>query len=236
MKKDNERIRNDIIFKLVYYPGSTFSELWDRRMESNKFAYHLKKLKEEKMVFKKNNRYYLTKKAKKCVDWISNKGEKIVYPPVCYLYLITNKNNQILVFQKLKEPFYGYHGLPAGRMRFGYKIIESAEEKIKREANLEVELRLIGVYNIRTFDSIKQPYHQMMFLLRGENPKGNLVTNITQGKLMWLDLNKISNLKLFPQNERFFSRVNKDEFEVAEIKNLEKDGEFVNSQIDEFLL
>ncbi len=236
MSQKDESIRNDIVFKLIYYPGLTFSELWNKRIESNKFAYHLKKLQEHKLVFKKNNKYYLTKKAKENVDWISNIGEKIKYPAVCYLYLITNEKNEALIFQKLKEPFYGYYGFPAGRMRFGDKIIESAEEKIKKKLNLEVKLKLVGMYNIRTFDSEKQPYHQLMFLFRGKDAKGDLITDLPQGKLTWMNPKKALKLKLFPENERFLLMIYKDGFEVAEIKRLEKDDEFVFSQIEEFLI
>lgn len=232
----DETVRNDIIFKLIYHPSLSFSQLWDKKIESNKFAYHLKKLQSEKLILKKNNQYYLTKKAKEGIDWIANTGEKIMYPAVCYLYLITNERNKILVFQKLKEPFYGYFGLPAGRMRFGSKIIESARENFRIKTNLNVSLKLIGIYNIRTFNFENQPYHQIMFLLRGTNPKGDLISDLPQGKLKWVTLKKILKLKLFPETRKFLKLRNIDNFEVREIERVEKNNKIILSKFYESLL
>ncbi|MFW5902666.1 MAG: hypothetical protein ACOCTT_02155 [archaeon] len=39
-------IQKNIIRKLMHEPKQGFNELWNKEIESNKFAYHLKKLRE----------------------------------------------------------------------------------------------------------------------------------------------------------------------------------------------
>lgn len=43
-------IRRKILLRLIHKPGQTFNELWNKEGQSNKFAYHLKRLESDDFI------------------------------------------------------------------------------------------------------------------------------------------------------------------------------------------
>ena len=110
-------IQEQVLRKLSMLPGSSFAHL--RQGESNAFSYHLKQMKEAGLVRKEGDGYVLTDKgreASRLYDTVS--GEKEL-PPVVAALTVVQHEGKLLVQKRLKEPFFGYHSFPCGRLKVG---------------------------------------------------------------------------------------------------------------------
>ena len=78
----NHKVQRKIILNLIHNPSLSFTELWDKEIDSNKFAYHLAALESKNIVKKaKNGRYTLSEEGKKHSVFIEgDTGEKAIVP------------------------------------------------------------------------------------------------------------------------------------------------------------
>ncbi len=61
---------------------------------------------------------------------------------------IIQKNSQILLVKRKKEPFKGYLVLPGGFVNEGERVEDAAKREIKEETSLDIELiDILGVYS-----------------------------------------------------------------------------------------
>jgi len=61
---------------------------------------------------------------------------------------IIQKNSQILLVKRKKEPFKGYLVLPGGFVNEGERVEDAVKREIKEETSLDIELiDILGVYS-----------------------------------------------------------------------------------------
>jgi 8-oxo-dGTP diphosphatase len=61
---------------------------------------------------------------------------------------IIQKNSQILLVKRKKDPFKGYLVLPGGFVNEGERVEDAAKREIKEETSLDIELMdILGVYS-----------------------------------------------------------------------------------------
>jgi 8-oxo-dGTP diphosphatase len=61
---------------------------------------------------------------------------------------IIQKNSQILLVKRKKDPFKGYLVLPGGFVNEGERVEDAAKREIKEETSLDIELiGILGVYS-----------------------------------------------------------------------------------------
>jgi 8-oxo-dGTP diphosphatase len=61
---------------------------------------------------------------------------------------IIQKNSQILLVKRKKDPFKGYLVLPGGFVNEGERVEDAAKREIKEETSLDIELiDILGVYS-----------------------------------------------------------------------------------------
>jgi 8-oxo-dGTP diphosphatase len=192
------KIRREIIKKMMHVPGLHFNELWDKEITSNNFAYHLKILEEDSLIEKKQERYYLTHAGKKYVVFIDGKsGKKSSHPLLCVVIIIIHED-RILMQQRKKEPFYDYWGFPGGKIESDQFILESAERELREETGLRADLSIRGLICIKTYNEGQQSFSHYIFIVRGDNPRGKLLQETPEGVNKWVKLDKVNELSIFP--------------------------------------
>ncbi len=223
-----------ILLKLIHTPEAGYNELWNKEGESNAFAYHIKKLEEQGLVFKKENgRYSLTQEGKKQSAFVEgDTGEKAAFPTMTVLMLV-KKNNQFLCHLRLKEPFYGYWGFPAGKINFGQNLYDCATRDLQEEAGLIAkEWTLKALEQVKTYNEHNELiFHHYIFHVFTEQFTGELKTQTHKARNEWLTLDEYKQKNIFP-SEKFFKYIIPATTPVLiEADRFMKDGKFTDMKL-----
>lgn len=231
------KIKEHILKKIMHNPECTFSELWEKdirdEIESNKFAYHLKKLIDEGLIKKQNNSdvYMLTSQGKKEMTFVDGEtGKKKTFPLVTVLMVVV-KDNKVLLMKRLKEPFYGYWGIHGGKLDFDKHIFEAAAEELKQETGLKADFELKGISSSKTFNDGEQLYNHQFFILLCKNPRGHVIEKISEGENKWFEIEKINKLKIFPTVPYFLDAALTPGFTFLEIDRFQENHEFTDVKV-----
>jgi 8-oxo-dGTP diphosphatase len=124
-------------------------------------------------------------------------NEKRYKNPTPTVDAIIQKNSQILLIERKKEPFEGYLVLPGGFVNEGERVEDAAKREVKEETSLDIVLlEILGVYSEPRRD-----------------PRGHVMSTVFIGKISnrsykidakaqndaaaieWLDLKELVNTK-----------------------------------------
>ena len=221
-----DSIPEKILISLMYRQGLTFNELWNKKGRSNKFAYHLKKLMDNGFVTKDDSgKYALTTKGKKRVAYLESlTGDRCELPIVAVIVVVT-KGRQVLLINRTKEPFYGYWGVHGGKLRSTNSILEQAKESLKNETGLECNLELKGLFSAKTFTEDLFYSHQL-FIVKGTNPRGELIKKTKKGINQWVRKNEITKLRVLPNIPHLIKIIKGKRFRWIEAERFQKDNKF----------
>ncbi len=185
MTKD---IRETILKELIHNPKASFSDLWNKEMPSNEFTYHLNKLIEEGLILKtEDKKYSLTAIGQRLESEIDGKTGKKREKPFVALLLVVKRNNQYLLYHRLKEPFYNVYGFPGAKLDFGETILEGAKRELFEETNMIGEGQILAICNIRTYEKEQPLTHMTQFWVLFENPSGDLQEKNREGEYRFAD-------------------------------------------------
>lgn len=125
---DND-LRRLIFLELCKNESLTYSELKPNGIESNQFAYHLKKLKDDGFIEKADRVYRLAPKGLRLADHLSFKTEFIREQPKSIIILVamSSRGKKLLVGKRKRQPHIGKLVLPGGKMHFGEEVEDAAK-------------------------------------------------------------------------------------------------------------
>jgi ADP-ribose pyrophosphatase YjhB (NUDIX family)/predicted transcriptional regulator len=224
--KEIHEIKIHILKTLLFSSSKKFSELKPKDMESAQFMFHLKDLMLEGLVIKNDkNCYELTELGKSFAnkyDYDStNPNTQAKHSVVICAF---NNQNEILLYTRLKNPFYGCQGFMTGKVQYGEKIIDTAKREFVEETGLVGNPKIKAIRHFKVYDktSKKLLEDKVMYIHTIENPVGKLNSN-NEGDFYWVKLSEI--LKV----------INNPLEEFEEIFNIviEKDKEWFK-EIDQF--
>jgi 8-oxo-dGTP diphosphatase len=94
-------------------------------------------------------------------------NEKHYKNPTPTVDAIIQKNSQILLIERKKEPFKGYLVLPGGFVNEGERVEDAAKREVKEETSLDIVLlEILGVYS--------EP---------GRDPRGHVMSTVFIGEI-----------------------------------------------------
>lgn len=94
-------------------------------------------------------------------------NEKHYKNPTPTVDAIVQKNSQILLIERKKEPFKGYLVLPGGFVNEGERVEDAAKREVKEETSLDIVLlEILGVYS--------EP---------GRDPRGHVMSTVFIGEI-----------------------------------------------------
>jgi 8-oxo-dGTP diphosphatase len=114
--------------------------------------------------------------------------------PIPTVDSIIQKDSQILLVKRKKEPFKGFFALPGGFVNEGERVEDAAKRETKEETSLDIELvDILGVYS----DPNRDPRgHILSTVFVGKispNNKAEALAQDDAAKIEWINLEEVDN-------------------------------------------
>lgn len=201
------KIQMLILRELLFNPNSRFSDLNIQGLSNDHFSYHINVLIEKGLVDKKNSRYSLTNDGKEFANRMDTDNSEIEKQPKVAVIIVVTKNingkKHLLVQERTKEPYFGYHGFITGKIRYGEKVSETAMRELEEESGLEegeINIKRIVHDHVVLEDSGDLVEDKMFYVVLISNPKGELI-DTRNGKNKWITEKEFYDLKKKYYNE-----------------------------------
>jgi len=193
-----------ILRELLFRPSAGFAELQKTtNFTSDHFNFHVTRLVELNLVEKiESGKYALSSRGKEYANKLDTDTNTIERQPKSAVILAlerTHKGKKQFLFQeRLKNPYFGYWGLPSGKIRWGETITETAVREALEETNLTADFRVAGVYHehVKLEESGEMMEDKIFFICHGTNVKGDLVSDFEGGHNEWMTFDEAQKKEL----------------------------------------
>jgi len=234
MELEIHPIQANILRVLLFKPEAKFSEMnalvsetskGRPKISSDHFNFHIKRLSELGLVEKTGKHSYgLTRRGKEFSNRLDTEKvslERQAKIAVLVIPVRTKKKSKYyLTQQRLKQPYYGFHGFISGKVKWGETLSAAAERELKEEAGLKARLRPVGIEHKTDYSTDKQLLEdKYFFVFRAENPQGQTVENFEGGRNFWLTRKEITKLpNLFDDVMQLLELAEQKRFRLVENK------------------
>ncbi len=171
-----------ILRNLLLSPSAGFAQLQKQTaLTSDHANFHIKKLVEVGYVNKDDDgRYVLSRRGKEYANRMDTEDNEIEKQPKLSIVLVVeNEHGEVLVQQRLKQPYYGFWGVPTGKVRWGEKLLDAAARELREETGITARLRMSGFYHKLDYDETTRELleDKMFCVVHGTEPKGELISD-----------------------------------------------------------
>ncbi len=186
--------QTSILRELLFHPQANYSALQKPTgLTSDHFNFHISRLVELGLV-KKTARgmYSLTIRGKEYANRLDTDNNTVERQPKTAVLLAieceVNGTRQWVFQQRLKNPYFGFWGLPSGKIRWGETVVQTAERESLEETGLSADWRVAGVYHeiVVQKETGEMLEDKIFFVVHGTNPKGKLQEDFEGGHNEWL--------------------------------------------------
>lgn len=182
-----------------------FSSLKPEEIPSDQFTFHLKQLPELGIVEKiDDGSYQLTVGGKEYANRFDTdsgvvKTERQAKLSIIVLaYRDRDGTREYVMQERLKQPFFGYRGFIAGKIKIGESVVEAAERELMEEAGLAGEVANKTVYHERIYATDgKLLEDKYFFVCTAKITEGELQTEFAGGKNAWVPEHDVSTGHIF---------------------------------------
>lgn len=189
-----------ILRELLFKPTARFRDLKKFDVTNDHFTFHVNHLLKEGLIVKSNGKYSLTDTGKEFANRIDTDSLKLERQAklAVALHAVRTKNGkrEILIHQRLKEPFYGWYGSHSGKIRWGENPIDCAIREFEEETGLRGDFDLKGIVHYHHYHKdgrfLEDKYFWVFVI---NNTTGDLKVEVPEGKNIWMDENKFKKLK-----------------------------------------
>jgi ADP-ribose pyrophosphatase YjhB (NUDIX family) len=186
--------QTSILRELLFHPEGGYAELQKPTgLTSDHFSFHISRLIELGLVEKHGRgRYRLTQRGKEYANRLDTDNNTVERQPKSAVILALQRQRDgktEYVFQKrLKNPYFGYWGLPSGKIRWGETIVETARRESLEETGLDGDFTVMGVYHehVTQEETGEMLEDKIFFVVRGTNMHGAFLDNFEGGHNEWL--------------------------------------------------
>ncbi len=187
-----------ILRELLFRPDASFTELrGPTGLESDHFKFHIAKLVEMGYVSKTDQgRYALTNEGKEHANKLDTDNNSIERQPKSAVLLLIEKEGKYLIQQRLKHPYFGYWGLPSGKIRWGETIHHTASRELKEETGLQADTEFLGIYHEHASSDVgKLLEDKIFFIMKCTNVQGELLEEFEGGKNYYMTVEETKMLE-----------------------------------------
>jgi len=180
-----------ILHVLLFSPSASFAELRKASdLSSDHFTFHLKQMQEQEIIAKNEAGHYtLTTTGKEYANRFDTETRSVErQPKVAVLLTIHRPDGKQLYQQRLKQPFYGYWGVPTGKIRWGETILDAARRELLEETGLEADVEFESIYHKMDYNHATGQLleDKIFFIITCTNPRGTLIEQFEGGRNAWL--------------------------------------------------
>lgn len=188
------KTQTSVLRELLFHPNAGYAELQKPTgLSSDHFNFHITRLVELGLVEKTGRgRYQLTPSGKEYANRLDTDNNTIERQPksavILALERVVNGRKQFLFQERLKNPYYGFWGLPSGKIRWGETIIQAAQRESLEETGLDADFTVAGVYHEHVLqeETGKLLEDKIFFVTKGINTSGELIHEFEGGKNEWM--------------------------------------------------
>lgn len=190
--------QTSILRELLFHPDAGFTQLQKPTgLSSDHFNFHIARLVELGLVAKvTRGQYRLSPRGKEYANRLDTDNNTIERQPKTAVILAIERMHdgvrQYAFQERLKNPYFGFWGLPSGKIRWGETVIDTARREALEETGLTADFRVAGVYHehvIRheTGESLED---KIFFVVSGTNPRGDLIADFEGGHNEWMSFDE----------------------------------------------
>jgi 8-oxo-dGTP pyrophosphatase MutT (NUDIX family) len=181
-----------ILRELLFKQHARFRDLKKVDITNDHFSFHLKHLLQEGLIIKKNGLYSLSDEGKEFANRMDTDALKIERQAklAIAIHAIRYHNNvkEYLIHQRLKEPFYGWHGSHSGKIRWGETPLIAAKREFLEETGLSGNFKLKAIAHYHHFHKDGRLLEDKYFwVYKVTNLKGKLKKEVPEGKNIWMN-------------------------------------------------
>jgi ADP-ribose pyrophosphatase YjhB (NUDIX family) len=220
-----------ILRELLFVPNTNFAGLQKiTGLEGDHAKFHIKRLVELEYVDKTGSSYSLSIKGKEYANKLDTDDNTIERQPKVAVIIAIQKGDKYIFQERRKNPYYGFWGLPTGKVRWGEQICETAAREAKEETGLDVKFEILGLYhelvNVEGTDEYMED--KMFFICRSTKVSGKLVEDFEGGHNEWATTNDvINNRKTYANDQAIYAILDgKNDNWLVEDKNSYSADEF----------
>ncbi len=188
----------EVLRVLIFTEAARFSELNATKAPNDQFAFHLRQLLTTGLVEKlENGKYRLTASGKEFANRFDmDTPEKIAVERQAKLGVLVvciddspahGGERRYLVQQRLKQPYYGFHGFITGKVKWGETIAKTAARELGEEAGCAADLTFFGLQHKMDYAETGELLEdKFFFMFKAERLRGALVEQFEGGRNVWL--------------------------------------------------
>ena len=171
-----------------------YAELRPKKIEGNVFTYHLARVIAAGLVEKITAGYALTVAGQHFVTTLASSTVRPAWiqPRVLVEIACHDSVGEWLLFRWNEEPFRGLAGFPAGKIRQGETVIESARRVLLERTGLEARIEHVGNLYSTTYKKGELLSQLLTHVCFGEVIGGKLRTAGESGEPFWYEPKKES--------------------------------------------
>lgn len=183
-----------ILRELLFLPSAGFAELQKPTgLSSDHFNFHIGRLVELELIEKvERGQYALSPRGKEYANKLDTDSNTIERQPKSAVILALERTyrgtKQFLFQERLKNPYYGYWGLPSGKIRWGETIPETALRESLEETGLSADFRVVGVYHehVKIAETNELIEDKIFYVCHATDIRGELTKQFEGGRNEWL--------------------------------------------------
>jgi ADP-ribose pyrophosphatase YjhB (NUDIX family) len=186
--------QTSILRELLFLPDAGFGDLQKPTgLTSDHFAFHINRLVELGLVERAGQaRYTLSTRGKEYANRLDTDNNTVERQPKSAVLLGIERwdggATQYLFQERLKQPYFGFWGVPSGKMRWGETILECGARELMEETGLAAQLRIAGVYHehVLQHDTGEMLEDKLFFVIHCTSVRGKLIEKFEGGRNAWL--------------------------------------------------
>lgn len=187
--------QTSILRELLFLPQAGFADLQKPTgLTSDHFTFHINRLMELGFVDRTSRgQYRLSTKGKEFANRLDTDNNTVERQPKAAVLLAIERANadgerEFLFQERLKQPYFGFWGLPSGKLRWGETIVEGAARELMEETGFTADYRIAGLYHehVKLENEIEIKEDKLFFVVHCTNYRGELIERFEGGHNQWM--------------------------------------------------
>ncbi|HUD11523.1 MAG TPA: NUDIX domain-containing protein [Candidatus Saccharimonadia bacterium] len=174
--------------------GLRYRDMKPAHVENDLYNYHLQYLAKQELVAKRGQRYVLSPRGKKYLIELnpldeSGQSSRFKLAALCLLTRGRGAGMQLLYQHRGRQPFAGQRGIIGGGIKRGEPVTQTARRRLREEAGLTADFKLLGLMRKIHFDTNGELYSDILFhVCLSRDYEGDLVRENDFGSQEWVSL------------------------------------------------